>query len=392
MPQQMPFWVKFQTLLDEIDFANKAREACAPYYTANGPGQPGVDPVVYFKMILISFFENIKSERAIEARCADSLAIRSFLGFDLTERVPDHSTMSVIRHRIPLEVFDAVFAIIFPRMAELKLIRGKALGMDTSVIDANASMKSLRNRMTKEKYRAYIKRLAKNEGVDPDDEAAVSRFDRKRKDRKTSNKEWENPHDPDAKIGPTKHGGTRMIYKPEHTVDMESGAILDVHVLTGDTPDNVNATDRLIDAESRAAERLGTGDMDLPVESVTEDKGYYAVEELERLSEYDIIPNIPDKIANRNLEKLRAATRQIVEWAAATVKSVVGKELQRARGKYIERSFAHILDAGGMRRATLRGQENIEKRYQIAALGYNLSMVMRVLFGVGTPKQYAAGA
>jgi transposase len=392
LPPEAPFWPRFQQFLDSLDFNAKVRAACAPHYTAGGPGQPGVDPVVYFKMLLIAFFENIRSEREIEARCADSLSIRSFLEIGLTDRVPDHSTLSRIRHRLPLSVYDEIYGVIFPRLHELKLIRGKALGMDTSVIDANAAKKSLRNRMTREKYRAYVKRLAKREGIDPEDEAAVSRFDRNREGRKTSNDEWENPHDPDAKLGPTKHGGTRMIYKPEHLVDMETGVVLDATVLTGDTADCTDVTDRMLDAEMRAAEKLDNGEMDLPIESLTADKGYHSVAELEKLSEIDIIPNIPDPCGNRNLGKLKDATRQIIEWSRATVKSVVGKELQRARGMFIERSFAHVLDAGGARRTTLRGRENIEKRYKIAVLGYNISLAMRTIFGVGTPKQCAATA
>lgn len=392
LPPEAPFWPRFQQFLDSLDFNAKVRAACAPHYTAGGPGQPGVDPVVYFKMLLIAFFENIRSEREIEARCADSLSIRSFLEIGLTDRVPDHSTLSRIRHRLPLSVYDEIYGVIFPRLHELKLIRGKALGMDTSVIDANAAKKSLRNRMTREKYRAYVKRLAKREGIDPEDEAAVSRFDRNREGRKTSNDEWENPHDPDAKLGPTKHGGTRMIYKPEHLVDMETGVVLDATVLTGDTADCTDVTDRMLDAEMRAAEKLDNGEMDLPIESLTADKGYHSVAELEKLSEIDIIPNIPDPCSNRNLGKLKDATRQIIEWSRATVKSVVGKELQRARGMFIERSFAHVLDAGGARRTTLRGRENIEKRYKITVLGYNISLAMRTIFGVGTPKQCAATA
>lgn len=234
LPAKTPFSVIFQELLDRLDFYRQVRDACSPYNVLSGLRKSNVDPVVYFKMLLIAIYEKLPSERMIEARCADSLGKLNFSGIVFTDRVPDHSTLSRMRHRLPLEVFDQVYGIVFPRLRELKLIRGKALGMDTSVIDANAAMKSLRNRMTREKYRAYVKRLAKREGIDIADEAAVSRFDRKRKGRKTSNDEWFNPHDLDAKVGPTKHGGTRMIYKPEHLVDMETGAILDATVLPGD--------------------------------------------------------------------------------------------------------------------------------------------------------------
>ena len=119
LPAETPFWVKFQGFLDSLDFDRQVRDACSPYYVLSGPGRPGVDPVVYFKMLLIAFFENLPSERAIEARCADSLGIRNFLGIDLTDRVPDHSTLSRMRHRLPLEVFDQVYGIVFPRLREI---------------------------------------------------------------------------------------------------------------------------------------------------------------------------------------------------------------------------------------------------------------------------------
>ena len=390
LPEGNTFYDALNAMLHAMDFDEAARTLCMPYYKLCGPGQPGTDPAVYFRTFLIGFFEGISSERQIERRCADSIMLHRFLGYSLTERVPDHTSIGLFRRKIPEEVFVQVFGMVLPALERMGLFSGKHLGLDTSVIDANASMRSLKNRITGEKYRDYVKRLAKKAGIDPDDEAAVSRFDRTRKGRKTSNKEWENPFDPDAKIGPTKHGATRMIYKPEHLVDMETGAILDATVLPGDIADGTDVADRMMEAEWRAAEALDNGEMDLPIESLTADKGYHSLENLERLSEYDIIPNIPDPCRNRNVGKLESASRQIIEWSRATVASVVGKELQRARGMYIERSFAHLLDAGGMRRTTLRGRTNIQKRYCIAALGYDIALMMVTLFGAGMPKQWAA--
>jgi transposase len=224
-------------------------------------------------MLLIGFFENTPSERVLALRCADSLSIREFLGYEVTERTPNHSTLSRIRKRLPTKVFDDVFAIVLPTLDDLGLIEGRNLGMDTSVIDANASKRELRSIFSGEQYRAYVKNLAREAGVDTEDPAAVSRFDKNRPGRKTSNKEWQNPHDPDAKIGPTKHGVSRMIYKPEHMVDMDTGAILDARVLFGDQADSTEAADRFIEAEQRAATALIPEEMDLPVESVTKDKG-----------------------------------------------------------------------------------------------------------------------
>jgi transposase len=387
VPASNPFYQALDALLVKHDFDQKVRELFLPYYKSSGPGQPGVDPAVYAKMLLIGFFERIPSERGIEARCTDSIMLRHFLGIALTERVPDHSTLSVIRRRVPLSVFTQMFTLMHPVLAEMGLIRGKNIGMDTSAMQANASMRNLRNRMTGDKYRAYVTRLAKKEGIDIKDPDAVNRFDRTRK-KKTSNEEWSNPYDPDAKIGPTKQGNIRMIYKPEHTVDMDTGALIDVQMLLGDMPDTEVLTERVCAAEKRAIDGLGIDT--LPIETLTADKGYFAAEELPHLVQAGIMPNIPDRTAKRNLSRLTEATRTIVERVRRRVKSRKGKRLLRRRGMYIERSFRHILDDGSMRRTTLRGRENIEKRYLIAALGYNLSLMLFTMFGVGRPKEWAA--
>ena len=386
------FWDAFDALLEELDFPGKTRALCAPHYAHSDRGNPGIDPVVLFKMLLIGFFENLPSERAIASRCEDSLSIRGFLGYDITEDTPDHSTLSRFRQRLPIKVFDAVFDLVFPMLHELGLLHGRHLGADTSAMEANAAMRKLHHTSTGESYRTYVKRLAKEAGVDTEDPAAVSRFDRNRPGRTTSNKDWRHPHDPDAKVGPTKHGGVRMIYKPEHTVDMESGAILDARVLPGDQADCVNTAERIIAAERRVAEVIMPEDMDLPVETVTSDCGYYSTRTVTELSE--IIPrvNIPEKKKDRNLDTLTDAQREAVLASRAVNASDEGKQLLRKRGMHVERSFAHILDCGGMRRTTLRGEENIQKRYNIAAFGYNLSLLMRVLFGCGTLKQWLAGA
>ena len=262
--------------------------------------------------------------------------------------------------------------------------------MDTSAIAANASMKKLTNRLTGDEYRKYVEKLARAEGVDTSDPAATSRFDRKRK-KKVSNDEWVNPHDPDAKIGPTKHGNCRMIYKPEHLVDMDTGVILDAQLCLGDMADSTDCTDRLIDAEMRAAEGLQNGEMDLPIETVTKDKGYHNDDQIVKLSEYGIQANIPQRVTGRKYDAMPEWKRDILKRSDAFVASEQGKELLKKRGMYVERSFAHVLDSGGMRRTTLRGQENIQKRYIIAAMGFNCSLAIGVVFGYGTPKQYGAG-
>jgi len=383
------FYAKLEETLESFGFAAKVRALCAPAYDKSGVGRPGIDPVVYLKMIMVGFFEDLPSERAIAVRCADSMSIRAFLKYELNEKTPEHSSFTVIRQRLGLEIYERIFTLTLQALREHGLLRGKNLGIDSSVIEANASLRALVHRNTEEQYWDYVKRLAAESGIDPEDTAAVRKFDRHRPG-KGSNQEWENPHDPDAKIGRTKDGATDMIYKPEAVVDLDTGAIVQAQVQPGDEVDHQNMAGRIWEAQqnlNRACEeKLDT----LTVQSVTSDKGYYSVSELQTLQGEAIRTVIVDPIDKRRLEKLEPDQKQAVLAARRSVKSKSGKNLLRRRGMHIERSFAHILDCGGMRRTTLRGWENLNKRFKLAAAFYNLSQLMRKLFGFGTPKQLAA--
>jgi transposase len=388
-PAQSGFYGKLEETLESFGFATKVRKLCAPAYDKSGLGRPGIDPVVYLKMIMVGFFEDLPSERAIAARCADSLSIRAFLKYELQEQTPEHSSFTVIRQRLGLEIYERIFILTLQALKEHGLLRGKNLGIDASVIEANASLRALVNRNTEEQYWDYVKRLAAEQGIDPEDTAAVRKFDRNRPG-KGSNQDWVNPHDVDAKIGRTKDGATDMIYKPEGVVDLDTGAIVLAQVQLGDEADHKELAVKVLEAQqniNRACrEKLDT----LSVQSVTSDKGYYGVSEMQILQGEGIRTVIADPIENRRLDKLEPAQKKVVQAARRSVKSKSGKGLLRRRGMHIERSFAHILDCGGMRRATLRGWENLNKRYKLAAAFYNLSQLMRKLFGFGTPKQLAA--
>jgi transposase len=199
-PNTSSFYTKLEQTLQSFEFAEQVRQLCAPAYSESRRGRPPVDPAVYFKMLMIGFFENIASERGIAERCSDSISIRFFLGYDLTQATPDHSTLSLIRGRLSEATYQEVFGLILSALQQQGLIGGKNVGIDASVIAANASLKSLVNRDTQEAYWEYVRRLAGENGVNPQDAEAVRQFDRKRP-KKMSNDDWENPHDPDAKIG-----------------------------------------------------------------------------------------------------------------------------------------------------------------------------------------------
>jgi transposase len=387
------FYRKLNEHLAEMDFARQVWMLCAPAYCEERRGgRPGIDPVVYLKMLMIGFFENLRSERAIAARCEDSLSVRAFLGYGLEESTPDHSSLSVIRQRLGPEIYQGVFEVVLAALKAQGLFRGRHLGIDSSVIEANASLRTLVHRNTEQAYWEYVKELAEKEGVDPEDQGAVRRFDKQRSGRRTSNEEWKNPHDPQAKVGRTKDGACDMIYKPEHVTDLEKGAIVQVEVLEGDHPDTKALSERVACAVE-VVNRIVANERDGVVRSLTADKGYFAIEEIAQIQEFDIRTVIGDAhAARRRKETLRAPLRKALHRAACAVKSQSGKALLRKRGMHLERSFEHLLDEGGLRRATLQGTENLTKRYKIAAACFNLSLLMRTLLGVGTPKQWMAGA
>ena len=387
------FYQQLDRALRKNHFGDTVRQLCAPFYVmdASRGGRPGVDPEVYFKMLMIGFFENLGSERALAARCADAFSIRAFLHYALTERTPDHSTLSVIRQRLPGEVYREVFALVLKALKRHKLLKGNRLAIDASVLEANASLRALQHRCTGEAYAEYVRRLAAEAGVDPTDATAVRRFDKKRK-KKTSNDDWQNPHDPDAKVGRTKHGATRMIYKPEHIVDVDTGAIVGVEVRPGDVHDTEGLAERVLESEATLNRALGVPLHTASIQVVVGDKGYYKVDELTTLQAVKIRTAISDPIETRRVDELAPPQRRAVRAAQRLVRSKRGKALLRRRGQTVERTFAHLLDGGGARRTTLRGQANIEKRYLIQAACLNLSLLMRTMTGIGTPKQALAAA
>ena len=408
-PKQGEFWVvrdhlpaaaagTFYRKLDEtlraIDFAEQVREICRPaYQDTSAGGRPGIDPAVYFKMLMIGFFENLPSERSIASRCEDSLSLRAFLGYDLTEATPDHSSLSVIRTRLGVEVYQAALEIVLQGLRKHKLLKGRHLGLDSSIIEANASLRELQHRNTEEDYWSYVKKLAAEAGIDPDDTKAVRRFDKKRKGRKTSNEDWVNPHDPEATVGRTKDGAFDMVYKPEHLTDLETGAIIRAEVRAGNAGDSEALCERVLKGCETLARVCDDPKQEKVGKSLTTDEGYFSVEEVCALQSEGIRTVMGDPHASqRRKDKQCKVTRQTLRKAQVAVESKSGKALLRKRGEHLERSFAHVLDHGGLRRATLRGTENLTKRITAAALVYDLSLLMRKLFGFGTPKQWAAKA
>jgi len=396
------FYEKLNELLREAEFDWRVETLCAPYFDADHtPGRRSIPPGVYFRMHLIGYFEGIESERGIEWRCADSMSLREFLGVDLTDRVPDHSTLSRMRKRLPLEVHKEAFVLILDIVEQKGLLRGQVMGVDSTFLRADASMKAIVRRDTRESYPEFIKRLAKESGVKNPTEEEAHRFDRSRKGKKTSNKEWESPTDPGARIAKLKDGRTRMAYKSEHVVDLETGAIIGAAVHAADRSDTETIEETLEVAKENLdelrEEKDGGGvyqDSEVKEErqAIVADKGYNKAAVVRRLKEKGYRSYIPERNQKGRRhwgDKGGRETAVAFYENRARVRRKKGKALQRKRGEFIERTFAHICETGAARRTRLRGRENVNKRYLLQVGAANLGLVMRHLFGRGTPRGLA---
>jgi transposase len=383
------FYRKLNQVLAEAEFDRMVERICQPYYHDH-IGRPGIPPGVYFRMLLVGYFEGIGSQRGIAWRCADSLSLREFLGIPLPEGTPDHSSMTKVRDRLPLEVHTAVFQLVLKLADEKGLLKGKTVAVDSSTLEANAAMKTIVRRDTGEDWNEYLRRLLQErEGVENATDEELRRFDRQRKDKRVSNEEWMSPTDQDSRIGKMKDGRTHLLYKAEHVIDLETEVVLAAPIYHGDVAD----VDTLVDSVMEAQMNLSEAGIDVEIEEAVGDKGYHATDTLELADSLNIRTYIPEpkRRGERNWQDVPEEKRQAVLNNRRRTRRRKSKRLQRLRSERVERSFAHVCDTGGARRSWLHGIEKVQKRYLIAAVARNLSLIMRKAFGIGTAKGLQAG-
>ncbi len=404
-----PFYERLNQVLDEAGFDAFCEAQCQQFYAAK-MGRPSVVPGVYFRMLMIGYFEKLDSERQIAWRCDDSRSLRAFLGIAENQPTSDHSNLSRTRQRIDVETHQAVFDWVLKRLAEHELLKGRTLGVDASTMEANAAMRSIVRRETGESYREFLTALAKESGIETPTAEDLAKFDRKRKGKKCSNDDWHNPHEPDAKIAKMKDGTTHLAHKNEHAVDLETGAIVapavhpadegDPTTLPGTLEQACTSLQEVREDEAVAERRQANGVSDttsLQVEEVVTDKGYHSGQTLVNLEEVDLRGYVGEPDRGHRKWTARSAAEQAFKRAEQAAvyrnrrrrKSNHSKRLHRKRAELVERSFEHVLDDGGMRRVHLRGRENIAKRYLIHTAAFNLGLIMRKLIGFGTPKGWA---
>ena len=382
-----PFYERLNALFAECGLDRHIEGLCESYYS-RGQGRPSIAPGIYVRMLMVGYFEGLSSEREIAWRCADSLSLRRFLGLGLSDETPDHSSISRIRQRLPQEVHDAVFQRVLGLLEEKGLLASKVIGIDGTTLEANASLKSLVLRSNGQKYHDYLVDLAKESGIATPTASDLARLDRKRP-KKGSNEDWKNPHDPDAQITKMKDGSTHLAHKAEHAVDMQSGAILAV-TLDGGAEGDTTTIDETLEHTLRNVSTLDRahyeGALDL---TIVADKGYHSNDTLLTIDASGMTSMIsePDRGQRRWIGKQEE--QRVVYANRRRIKSERGRALMKQRGEYVERSFAHVCETGGMRRTWLRTHAKILKRYLMHVAAFNLSLVMRKLLGAGTPRGFA---
>ncbi len=389
------FYDRLNQVLDQHHFDRTVERLCRRYYKGRR-GRPSITPGVYFRALLLGYLEGIDSERGIAWRLADSLSLRKFIAYSLTEETPDHSTLSRTRRLYSVETHRAVFRWVLQILAEEGLVEGKTVSIDATTLEANAALRSLVRRDNGQKYDDYLKDLAKAAGIEDPTREQLARLDCKRK-KKGSNKEWKNPYDADARIAKMKDGSTHLAHKAEHAVDLSSGALLAVTLQGADQGDTTTLHQTLAEAGEAVAEliehEVATAPAEEPnvnlqgVEEVVADKGYHSGAVLLDLQAVGCRSYIPEpERGRRNWEGKEDEQKQVYA-NRRRIRRDRSKRLQRKRSELTERSMAHMYETGGMRRVHLKGRDNILKRLLVQAGGFNLALILRQLVGIGKPRR-----
>jgi transposase len=377
------FYDRLNQVLEAHKFDVKVERLCQKFYGESRYGRPSIAPGVYFRSLLIGYFEGLDSERGIAWRTADSLSLRKFLGYALDEATPDHSTISRTRRLYWLETHKAVFRWVLKILHEEGLVGGRTVSIDATTLEANAALKSIVRRDNGPSYNDYLKELARAAGIENPTREQLARLDRKRK-KKGSNQEWMSPSDPDARITKMKDGRTHLAHKAEQAVDLTSGALLVLTLQPAKEGDTTTIHKTLEEAQTAARQIHGNG-----VEEVVADKGYHSGAVLQDVHEQEVRSYIPEpERGRRNWRGEGKAEQQKRTYEnRRRVRGDRNKRLQKLRSELTERSFAHLYETGGMRRVHLQGRKNILKRLLLHGAAFNLSLILQKIMGVGKPRR-----
>jgi len=326
-------------LLEECRFDPFVEEQCGRFYAAKR-GRPSLAPGVYFRLLLIGYFEGIDSERGIAWRAEDSLALRRFLRVGLDGSPPDHSTISRTRRLIDVETHREVFTWVLRVLAEQGLLKGQTLGIDATTLEANAALRTIVRRDTGEGYQEFLKRLAQESGIATPTREQLARLDRKRA-HKGSNAEWEHPHDPDARITKMKDGRTHLAHKVEHAVDFASGAVVAVTLQRADAGDTATVAETVCEAGEQIATVAGEANSEGvnpegPKEVVV-DKGYHSNEVLAQWAAWEVRSYASEPERGRRRWRGKKEEQAAVYANRRRIRGERGKRLLRQRGEKMDK-------------------------------------------------------
>ena len=402
-----------------------------PLY-AEKMGRPSLDPVIFFKCMLIGFFENIVYDTELEYRLADSLTFRKFLGYSLEERTPDESTLRKTRQRMPVDVFDRVFAHVLDICQSHGLLRGRAIGTDSSSIDANASMDSLHHKELGCSYEDYMLAMKRQDAPEATKSEAMQ-SDRNR-EGKASNRDWESRSDPESRVTQHADGHTHLSYRVDTSVDLESGVIVCAGVQLANISDQTDFLERVDEVSETLRER------GLAMEVMVADKGHHSGENLAGLEEREVVGLISSpkitrgkpgfrredfscdeqndilvcpagqvlsrlskkEMGSRHYKAQGSVCQRCVHFGVCTtnkrgravsisayenlvlanrerVHSEAARPLMQIRRQRGEAPFGYFKQFGGLRRFAGRGLAYAAKKTLIAALGWNLLIVVKKL-------------
>ncbi len=296
----------FYRLLDDLLDLRFVYQECKNLYGKTG--NPSIDPVVFFKLMLFGYFENVTSDRNLIKRASDSLSVRYYLGYDIDEKLPWHSTISRTRILIKQETFELIFNKIVQMCNQAGLIEGTHQSIDSTLVKANASLDKLERKepeLTVEEYanKSYSENNPGEQKKNDNDENKKNKLklaekssgnNSKKNNSKKRNEEYYNKTDPDSRMATKPGKPSAMYYSTHYSVDSKNKIITDVLTSYADRGDNMV----LMEVIQRTENRLN--DLGLTIQEVSADKGYCSGENLRELENKNITAYIPTQIFVNN--------------------------------------------------------------------------------------------
>ncbi len=252
------------------------------------------------------------------------------------------------------------------------------------MLEADAAMKSIVRKDTGDSWKTYLKGLAETAGLENPSDEELQRFDKNRPDKTVSNEDWKSPTDPDARIAKRKDGTTHLAYKAEHVVDPDSEVLFAAVVCHANHGDR----DTLVDSVMQVKLNLDAVKGAIAIREAVADKGYHKAATLELCQALNVRTYIPERMQRHQSRWTDKPPefRQAVSGNCRRVRGARSKRLQRLRSERVERSFAHVCETGSARHCWLHRIANVSKRYLLQIVARNLGLILRKLFGVGTPQ------